>query len=117
MRCEYTSNRRYGYQRLQWAMELHMDFEWDPAKAARNARKHGVSFVEAASVLGDPLSITAPDPDHSQDEERFIIVGISNRSRLLIVAVAERGSRIRIISARGLTNRERQAYEEATSRG
>jgi len=94
-----------------------MDFEWDPSKAASNLRKHKVSFAEAATVLRDPLSITVPDPDHSLDEDRYIAVGMSNRSRLLIVALAERGNRVRIISARELTKRERQAYEEAARDG
>jgi hypothetical protein len=89
-----------------------MEFEWDPLKAARNLRKHGVSFHEAASVFGDRLSVTVPDPDHSLDEERFIIVGLSRLGRLLIVAHAERGESIRLISARELTSRERKAYEE-----
>ena len=66
-----------------------MDFEWDPQKAAKNLRKHGVPFSEAATVFGDPLSVTVPDPDHSEEEDRFIIVGMSNRSLLLIVAFAE----------------------------
>ncbi len=89
-----------------------MDFEWDPAKAASNVRKHSVSFQEAATVFADPLSVTALDPDHSVDEERLIIVGTSARLRPLIVAFAERGDRVRIISARRLTRSERNAYEE-----
>ena len=89
-----------------------MEFEWDPIKAARNLRKHGVSFNEAASVFGDTLSITVPDPDHSLDEDHFIIVGMSYFGRLLIVAHSERGENIRLISARGLTPYERAAYKE-----
>jgi uncharacterized DUF497 family protein len=81
-----------------------MEFEWDPTKAARNLQKHGVSFNEAASVFGDPLSITVPDPDHSLDEDRFIIVGLSHLGRLLIVAHSEQGERLRLISARELTS-------------
>jgi len=91
-----------------------MEFEWDPQKAAKNLRKHKVSFTEAATVFSDPLSVTVPDPDHSAEEDRHIIVGMSNRLRLLIVAFAERGDRIRIISARELTRAEREAYEEET---
>jgi uncharacterized DUF497 family protein len=68
-----------------------VEFDWDRGKAASNLRKHGVSFDEAATVFADPLSITVPDPDHSQDEERFIIVGMSFSRRLLIVAHTERG--------------------------
>lgn len=89
-----------------------MDFEWNPQKAARNVHKHRVSFSEAATVFDDPLSSTVPDPDHSIDEDRLIIVGASHRGRLLIVSFAERGDRLRIISARELTRIEQQAYEE-----
>ena len=88
-----------------------VEFDWDPGKAASNLRKHGVSFDEAATVFADPLSITVPDPDHSQDEERFIIVGMSFSRRLLIVAHTERGLTIRLISARELTATEQSAYE------
>ena len=63
-----------------------MDFEWDPNKAEINLRKHGVSFAEAGTVFGDELAITVPDPDHSDDENRYITVGWSNRRRLLIVS-------------------------------
>ena len=94
--------------------EVLLKFEWDPRKAAKNLRKHKVSFSEAATVFSDPLSATVSDPDHSQEEERYIIVGISIRFRLLMVAFAERGDRIRIISARELTRAERKAYEEET---
>ncbi len=89
-----------------------MEFEWDPQKAAKNLRKHKVSFTEAATVFDDPLSVTVVDPDHSAEEDRFIIVGQSYRRHLLIVSFAERGERIRIISARELTPAERKAYEE-----
>jgi hypothetical protein len=89
-----------------------MEFEWDSQKAAKNLRKHKVTFNEAATVFDDPLSVTVTDPDHSAEEDRFIIVGQSYRRRLLIVSFAERGDRIRIISARELTPAERRAYEE-----
>jgi len=89
-----------------------MEFDWDPNKAASNLRRHNVSFSEAATVFSDPLSMTVPDPDHSLDEDRSITVGLSHRSRLLIVAHTERGDRIRIISARELTRIERAQYEE-----
>ena len=89
-----------------------MEFEWDPKKAADNLAKHGVSFQEATTVFDDLLSITVPDPDHSVAENRFIIVGMSLRGRLLIVSHVERGDRIRLISARELTRTERNAYEE-----
>ena len=91
-----------------------MEFKWDPQKAAKNLRKHKVSFKEAATVFSDPLSATVPDPDHSEEEDRYIIVGMSNRLRLLIVSFAEEGDDIRIISARELTRGERKAYEEET---
>ena len=89
-----------------------MNFEWDPAKARRNRRKHRVSFQEAASVFGDPLAITYPDPDHSESEQRFLTVGMSSAGRVLIVAHADRNENIRIISARETTPRERKHYEE-----
>jgi uncharacterized DUF497 family protein len=90
-----------------------MNFEWDAAKAQRNRHKHGVSFHEAATVLGDPLSVTYPDPDRSTAEQRFITVGVSRTGRVLIVAHTDRGENIRIISARPTTRREREHYEEA----
>ena len=93
-----------------------MEFEWDPKKAAKNLREHRVSFNEAATVLGDPLGTTSPDPDHSLAEDRYITVGMSNRRRLVMVAHTERGERIRIISARELTRAEREAYEEETQK-
>jgi uncharacterized DUF497 family protein len=89
-----------------------MEFEWDSKKAAGNLSKHGVEFPEAATVFGDPLSVTFPDPDHSDDEERFITIGMSGRNRVLIVSHADRGGKTRIISARKATKRERTAYEE-----
>ncbi len=89
-----------------------MEFEWDPTKAALNLKRHHVTFQEAATVFGDPLSITVPDPDYSFGEQRSIIVGSSNRGRFFIVSHTERGDRIRVISARELTPRERKAYEE-----
>ena len=89
-----------------------MDFEWDPRKAESNLRKHGISFNEAGTVFGDDLAITVPDPDHSNDEERFITIGWSNRHRLLIISHTDRADKIRIISVRELTPSERKAYEE-----
>ncbi len=89
-----------------------MQFEWDPAKAAENLAKHGVSFEEAATVFRDTLSVTGEDPDHSVDEERFVIFGVSTSGRLLVVAHTERGDTIRIISARPATPGERKIYEE-----
>ena len=89
-----------------------MNFEWDPGKARQNHRKHRVSFQEAATVFGDPLAVTYPDPDHSTSEQRFVTVGMSGAGRVLIVAHADRGESIRIISARKTTQREREHYEE-----
>ncbi len=89
-----------------------MNFEWNPRKAELNLRKHRVSFAEATTVFGDELAITIPDPDHSIGEDRYITIGWSNRRKLLMVAHADRGNRIRIISARELTRREQKAYEE-----
>jgi uncharacterized protein len=89
-----------------------MEFEWDERKAAANAKKHRVSFQEAATVFGDPLAITFEDPDHSAKERRYITFGESRSGRLLIVAHTERAGKMRIISARLMTKRERNIYEE-----
>ena len=86
-------------------------FEWDPDKAATNLAKHGVSFPEATTVFGDPLSITVPDPRHSHGEARFAIFGMSDRGRLLAVLYTERTDRLRLISAREATRHERASYE------
>lgn len=92
-----------------------MEFGWDPKKAAKNVRKHGVSFAEAATVFDDPFSVTVTDPDHSAAEDRLIIVGQSHQRRLLIVSFAEREDQFRIISARELTRAESKAYEQELS--
>ncbi|WP_341328624.1 BrnT family toxin [Methylotuvimicrobium sp. KM2] len=89
-----------------------MYFEWDPKKATANRSKHGVTFEEASSALRDVFSATAHDPDHSDDEERFVTFGVSSQGRLLLVSHTDRGKAIRIISARLATNIERQIYEE-----
>src|SRR5208337_2582003 len=88
-------------------------FEWDNPKAESNLRAHGVSFREATTVFGDPLPITISDPDHSAAEMRFIDIGVSHLGRLLVVSYAERGNRIRLISARLAARNERRQYEEA----
>ncbi|MDX2206489.1 MAG: BrnT family toxin [Gemmatimonadales bacterium] len=75
-------------------------------------RKHGVTFEEAVSAFADPHSITIPDPDHSIDEDRFILIGRSAMERMLVVVHLERGDRIRLISARLAARRERRTYEE-----
>lgn len=91
---------------------MRVTVEWDNTKAKRNLRKHGVSFEEAATVFTDPLSSTIEDPLHSEHENRFVIVGQSIRGRLLVVVHTDRGDKIRIISARVATAREREQYEE-----
>ena len=90
---------------------MNTEFEWDPVKAAANQYKHGVSFVEAATVFFDPLSMTVSDPVHSVDERRFVIMGMSYQHRAIVVAHVDRGARIRIISARLATSAERKRYE------
>ena len=87
--------------------------EWDPDKAARNLRKHQVSFDEAATVFDDPMLITFVDEEHSSDEERYITIGSSNRGRLLVIAHTDREGQIRIISARKATRKEVKFYAEA----
>ena len=88
-------------------------FHWDPHKARANLKKHGVSFEEAATVFGDPLSLTIVDPEHSTpDEHRFLLLGQSASGRLLVVAHTETDDDIRLISARLATRRERRDYEE-----
>jgi uncharacterized DUF497 family protein len=89
-----------------------MDFEWDPSKALGNERKHGVSFYEASEVFGDELSLMVPDPDKSVGEDRYLIFGQSKGGGYLVVSYTERATRIRIISARNMTPRERKAYEQ-----
>jgi uncharacterized DUF497 family protein len=89
-----------------------MRFEWNALKAARNLRKHGVSFDEASSVFFDPLSATGDDPDHSLEERRFVTFGMSSSGRLLVVTHSEQYDAIRIITARLATRTERKLYEE-----
>jgi uncharacterized DUF497 family protein len=88
------------------------EFEWDPIKAASNLRDHGVSFEEASTVFADPLAMLMADPDHSIEEERYVVLGESARRNLLVVAFAERPPRTRLISAREATRHERRQYEE-----
>jgi len=91
---------------------LGYEFEWDAEKAESNARKHGVTFDEASTAFGDPLSLLMHDPDHSAEEQRYLLLGMSNRRRLLVVAFAERPPRTRLISARRASRPERRCYEE-----
>ena len=90
---------------------MKIEFEWDPEKEKENDRKHRVSFHEAATVFGDSLSWTFPDPDHSLKEEWFLTIGLSNQGRILIVSHTDRGMKTRIISARSATPHERRNYE------
>jgi uncharacterized DUF497 family protein len=91
-----------------------LSFEWDPEKAASNADKHGVTFEEAKSVFDDEDALVIPDPDHSMDEERFVIMGQSGKSRMLVVVHCFRKARssIRIISARRAGTKEQKPYLE-----
>lgn len=89
-----------------------MNFEWNSEKAELNLTRHGVSFPEAATVFGDPLSLTVDDPDHSVEELRFLTMGLSEAGQLLIVSHTDRDGRIRIISARPMTSSERRFYEQ-----
>jgi len=93
---------------------MELRFVWDPKKAVANLRKHRVSFEEAVTVFIDPLARIHDDPVHSQDEHREIIVGHSNRKRLLLVSFTERDQGVRLISARTATRRERKENEEST---
>ena len=92
---------------------MNQQFEWDPDKARLNLAKHEVSFEEASTVFDDPLFITFLDEEHSTDEERYITLGLSRSSSLLLVAHTDREGTIRIISARRATKNERRFYEEA----
>lgn len=87
-------------------------FEWDEKKAKENLKKHGVSFEESTTVFGDLLSFTISDPLHSDEEERFITIGQSYRGRTLVAVHTERGDKIRIISSRLASRRERRHYEK-----
>lgn len=89
-----------------------MQWEWDDEKATSNLEKHGVSFEEAATVFDDPLYVDFYDPDHSAEEHRYLIVGMSLNGRLLIVSYTERPESGRLISAREVTAAERKVYEE-----
>jgi uncharacterized protein len=91
-----------------------MDFEWDQRKAASNFEKHGVTFDEAATAFSDPLSLTIADPDHSEGEFRYMLLGLSDEGRLIVVSHTERDARIRIIGARPAAPREIRDYEQGT---
>jgi uncharacterized DUF497 family protein len=89
-----------------------LTFQWEEKKAAANLTKHGVSFEEAASAFGDPLSLTIPDPEHSEDEQRWVLLGMTEHHRLVVVAHTELADTVRLISARLATPAERRDYEE-----
>ena len=89
-----------------------LKFSLNAEKAALNRAKHGVTFEEASTVFGDPLSVTVFDPDHSADESRFVIIGQSFEGKLIVVVHSELEESIRIISARSATGRERESYEQ-----
>ena len=88
-------------------------FEWDDEKANSNEGEHSISFIEAATVFDDNLAVALPDPDHSIDEFRFLLLGESSSRRLLVVSYTERDDVIRIISARSPTRKEPQDYENS----
>lgn len=87
-----------------------MRFQYDPAKAAANLRKHGVLFGDAEGVLNDPLALTIEDPD-ARGERRYVVIGLGSAGELLVVIYTERGGEFRLISARRATRKERKAYE------
>lgn len=89
-----------------------MLFEWDPSKAHHNLIKHGISFEEASTAFADDFSITIPDPQHSKVEDRYILLGYSKNNKLIVVVHTDREDRIRIISARKATKKERNDYEK-----
>jgi uncharacterized DUF497 family protein len=92
-------------------------FRWDPRKAKANLAKHEISFEEASSAFGDPLSITIEDVDHSQSEIRYILLGETLEHNLVVVVHTERNGEIRIISARLATRQERRSYEAGKAKG
>jgi len=91
-------------------------FEWDPDKAKKNLEDHGITFDEASTAFRDTLSLVVFDPLHSEEEDRFILIGISHKSRLLVIVHTERVDNIRLISARKATKKERAQYEENAKR-
>jgi len=91
-------------------------FEWDPDKAKKNLKIHGITFDEASTAFEDTLSLTIYDPLHSESEDRFVLIGSSHKNRLLVVVHTEQGDRVRIISARKAKKNERKQYEENANR-
>jgi uncharacterized DUF497 family protein len=103
--CTVHLSHMHKWMYLDW-----MEIEWDPEKAAANLRKHGIPLSYAADVLEDEYALTREDP-HAQREQRFVTVGLDGLGRMLTVVYTHRGERIRCISARRATRREREAYE------
>ena len=93
-----------------------LTFEWDEEKSRSNFRKHGVSFEEAKTVFNDPFAISIDDPDHSDEDERYIDIGISSKGRVVVVWYTERNENIRIIGCRKATKTESRAYENKENR-
>ncbi|MBK8574320.1 MAG: BrnT family toxin [Elusimicrobia bacterium] len=89
-----------------------LEFEWDELKALSSLRKHRLTFEEAVAAFSDNLSLTIPDPLHSHSEHRFVLIGYSNKKKLLVVVHTERGEKVRIISARQATRQERRFYDQ-----
>ena len=89
---------------------MSLEFEWEEEKSRTNQAKHGVTFEEAKTVFNDPFTLTISDPDHSNEEERWLDIGLSAEGRLLVVWYTERGERIRIIGCRKATKKEEGAY-------
>ena len=94
---------------------MSVTFEWDEEKAESNLEKHGVSFEEAATAFGDTLSVTIPDPAHSEGEIRFLLIGVTTDQRMVVVAHTERGDNIRIINARPAKRKEVRDYEQRSA--
>ncbi|MBP7964670.1 MAG: BrnT family toxin [Caldilineaceae bacterium] len=90
-----------------------IEFEWNEDKAKANLSKHGISFNEATTVFNDPFYVDFYDPDHSDDEDRYIMIGESQQRRLLVVSYTERRRKTRLISAREATKGEKETYEES----
>jgi len=93
---------------------MSLKFEWDKDKAESNLKEHSVSFEEAATAFGDTLSKTIPDPDHSEGEARYVLIGATTARRVVVVSHTERGDNIRIINARPATRKEIRAYEQGS---
>ena len=91
---------------------MKLTFEWDEVKAKENLKKHEVSFEEGKTIFNDPFLFTFPDIEHSADEERYINIGLSANGHILIVTHTERQEKVRIVSCRKATARERRFYEE-----